>query len=388
MDPLHLAARHPAAVVHVPARGRSERLTLAALTTPIAIPRIAPADLDRFDPREALGGRDPGEDGFWGRRSWDQRDGNGIWARHAGGLWRRLQVNAVNALRFVGADELKAWISGGEEARFPLDDAFRGTPLAAWGHGRIRDVLEPARPAPRGEAVDVAGARAIRRDDRARAAAAVTAWAARNLLVAGEAVFERVAPVVGLKCVGSRDHGQVWLSASRRVTNFRTLYASPLTLAAAEARRGFGPKPERAHEIAGWAELGLDIEIEATAQRAFVDGLAGVVRLAHDPRMEGLAQGSPLREEVLALRTATRELELDALTGLAAGEDVLPALRVLERGLDAALAWRRWFDPDTDLGRVLDDLRDFYLPNALTHGTAPEPGPEDVEALGALEVTR
>lgn len=363
--------RHPAAIVHVPARGRAERLSLAETVIPVGIPVLAPRDVEKVDRRSFLGGAEPGPFSCWrGAR----------YVRHDGGLWRGLEGrNHKGNPQQVLAPDLFAYLTRDPAARLTLDDAFRGTPVVAWGLGQVQDVIEPMRPSPRGEPIDVEGSRTIRRDDRNRAGIAIARHLTRRIMLVGDEAYERIAPVAYLTDVGYSTHGQGGVAVQRRLAPGRTLHASPVSRDAAVTQRGFWVPEMYDAGARAWLALGIEAEIDALIPRAALDGLAGMTRLALDARIRSPEEGDDA-QRIGELHTRVRDLEIDALTGVAEGEDPLPGLRTLAEALEAVVATRPWHHGQLNAAFTLCDLRDYYVPQA-ERAFAPAMDAEDVESL-------
>ena len=344
MDPLVVETLHPAVVVHTPARARDQRLSLVALRTPVAIPRLREGEIERFD------GSDLGGTAF----------ADYAFARHGGGLWRPVVALDANVSPVgVRADMLAAYLSGDPDAPLDLWPTFMGTPVAAWGQGRVRDVAYPSSPGCRGVPVDVDGSRAVARDDRDRARAAVAGHLGRRFAVVGDEVWERLVPTLVLYPNGMRE-----VETEHRFVHGLGLVASPASRAAAEGILAFPPGKEAEADVEALAGLGLDAEIDARVPRVVLDQLAGFVRLALDARLAE-AGARPIDEDRgAALRARVRSLELDALTGLADGDDPLPGLGVLEEGLRFALGGGGYAHELFDGRKSLRHLKDHYLPEA------------------------
>jgi hypothetical protein len=353
-----VTALHPACVVHVPHRGRNQRLDLVRVATPIEVPEVEFRDLEAvrwplFDfqtpPRPAY--------------------------RHDGGFWTALSSDGTG--KTTGAAALRAYLAGAS-GHFHLDLEFAGTPLCAIVrndspmHFDERERREKA-----GVEVDVDRSREVLRDDRERAALALHAYVGRSLRLFGGAAYVRREPVACLWESGPSYGGIVGIHRTGRLQGYVGGVAGQDTfeamLAHVAARVG---SPTHSPEIQPWLETPFGDALDGVAHRLVAASFPGAVRRQCEDEA-----GRPHRIDdaprLLALAAALRSAEIDAMAGLTDPDPRRP-LGLLLDALEAAIPTIPGEKVHTRGPEFLRDmLRDHYLPTL----PAREPPSEDVAAL-------
>jgi len=178
MSEIRVTVSHPAPVRHRPPRSRAVRRSYAAIATPVA---LVPADPAAFEPLP-LG---PVAGAVFWRRDLHV---------HADALWRPVMAwhPLAEANRPIRPDDLLAFLRADPDPppnlALALPKAFGGTPLLArhWDPYGVKDGTERGEPASSAHA-DEAGVE--------RARAALRAFLANHLRIAGDRVFLRVTPL-------------------------------------------------------------------------------------------------------------------------------------------------------------------------------------------------
>ena len=361
-----LTAACPAPVAYVPARARHARFALARIHVPVEI-REVPAD--------AL---EPGPDFFP-----DDRFRSEPFAVHAGGLWSRATLTEERGRRPVTRDEFARFVEGraGNAIEQSLAWSLLRTPLVACpgvpGDG------QPHLPSgSRGEVLDLDGARRIDRDDRSRAVKDLHAYLFGNVLLAGERVYLRRAPLAALKEAGGRC--LIDLQREGQPLGFRTMVATPASLpeviALQERDGGRIPDP-LGRGVRRWMEECPESCLEGAVPRRIVNAHAGALHQSLDRHLQScVSTGHPAPNGMVGIRDALRELEILALTGMACRGGEEDAIDLVQRAATLCQAHNRHLDRDGRIHLAVF-VREVVLPRLTRDLSA------DVEALAALGPT-
>lgn len=357
-----VAARHPVALVHVPHRGRVERLDMVSCETQVVLREVGHGETEAVHP----------EAGYLLPDHPPLR-------RHGGFLWKRLEHDPGDGTReALRAGEFAEWLRGERDSTHQLLSAFAGTPLVALFpnpvHGAFGRTIRGCR---HGEAIDPARSRHVRRDDREKAGPALRDYVAREVLVVSGEVHLRERPPAAYRAGSATSPGLVGLLPRGRLGAYGCVVADredyDAMLAFARTRLGW---VSHAPNLGPWQGLDLGERIPGQAQRIVLESFAGpVAGLCEDAARRG--EAGVAAEGLMAHTARMRELEIDAMTGLGEGFDPRPALLAMAEAIRAT--GEGPVPGRLGPGLLMETIEGLYLPTLA----GPEPVAADVEALAA-----